>query len=85
MTTWSRQDVAGFLAAAGMPANRINEFVAIAVCESSLDDQAVSPADAIGLWQVIPSTAAGVGFTRAQMFNPRLNAIAAVRISGHGA
>ena len=85
MTTWSHQAVAGFLAAAGMPANRINEFVAIAVCESSLDDHARSPADARGLWQIEPFWAATLGVSVESLYDPNVNARGAVFISGHGA
>ena len=85
MTTWSRQAVAGFLAAAGMPGNRINEFVAIAVCESSLDDHALSPADARGLWQIEPFWAGSLGVSVESLYDPMVNARGAVFISGHGA
>lgn len=85
MTTWSVQQAGDFLASAGMPVGRLAEFVAIAICESSLDDAAVSPTGAIGLWQIEPYTGASVGITAAQLFDPNLNALAAVRVSGHGA
>lgn len=85
MTTWSRQAVAGFLAREGMPASRINEFVAIAVCESSLDDHALSPADARGLWQIEPFWAGSLGVSVAALYDPLVNARGAVFISGHGA
>jgi hypothetical protein len=85
VTTWPVQEVGNFLASAGMPVGRLTEFVAIAICESSLDDQAVSPTGAIGLWQIEPYTATAVGMTAAQMYDPNLNALAAVRVSGHGA
>lgn len=85
MTVWSRQQAAGFLFAAGMRGNRINEFVAIAVCESSLDDHARSPADARGLWQIEPFWAATLGVSVESLYDPRVNAHAAVVISGHGA
>lgn len=84
MTVWPAQEVANFLQSAAMPTARIAEFVAIAGCESSYDDAAVSPTGAIGLWQVEPYTATSVGMTPAQMYDPNLNALAAVRISGHG-
>lgn len=85
MTVWSRQAVAGFLARAGMPGNRINEFVAIAVCESSLDDHALSPADARGLWQIEPFWAATLGVSVESLYDPNVNARGCVFISGHGA
>ena len=85
MTVWSRQAVAGFLARAGMPGNRINEFVAIAVCESSLDDRALSPADARGLWQIEPFWAATLGVSVESLYDPNVNARGCVFISGHGA
>lgn len=85
MTVWSRQQAAGFLYAAGMRGARINEFVAIAVCESSLDDHARSPADARGLWQVEPFWAATLGVPVGSLYDPNVSARAAVFISGHGA
>lgn len=84
MTVWSAQEVANFLDSAGMPKARVAEFVAVARCESSYDDGAVSPTGAIGLWQVEPYTATSVGMTPQQMYDPNLNALAAIRISGHG-
>lgn len=84
MTVWSVQETGNILASAGMPVGRLTEFTAIAICESSLNDQAVSPTGAIGLWQIEPYTGAAVGITRAQLFDPGLNALAAIRVSGHG-
>lgn len=85
MTVWSRQQVAGFLFTAGMRGRRINEFVAIAVCESSLDDHARSPADARGLWQIEPFWAGSLGVSVESLYDPMVNARGAVFISGHGA
>lgn len=84
MTVWPAQEIANFLLAAAMPRARVAEFTAIAFCESSFNDQAVSPTGAIGPWQIEPYTGASVGISRQQLFDPNLNALAAVRVSGHG-
>lgn len=85
MTVWTPTGAFGLLVLAGMPRGRCTLFVAIAECESSLDDQAVSPTGAIGLWQVEPYTATSLGFQPREMYNPDVNALAAVRLSGNGA
>lgn len=84
MTVWSGLDVARFWTGAGGPANRAVEWVAISLGESSWDDQAVSPAGAIGLWQIMPFNAAPNGVTVAQLYDPSYNALVAVLMSGGG-
>lgn len=69
----------------GMPQNRATEFVAIGICESSLDSSAVSPVGAIGVWQVMPFNAAIGGGTPADLYDPDYNARVTVLLSGHGA
>jgi hypothetical protein len=84
VTTWSGKDVAMFWEGAGGPASRAVEWVAISIGESDLDDQAVSPAGAIGLWQIMPFNAAPYGYQVSDLYNPNVNADVAVQMSGGG-
>lgn len=84
MTVRTAREVAGYWEGAGGPASRIVEWVAIAIGESSLDDAALSPAGAIGLWQIMPFHAAEFGITVDSLYDPRTNALVAVVLSGHG-
>jgi hypothetical protein len=84
VTTWPARDVAMFWEGAGGPASRAVEWVAISIGESGLDDQAVSPAGAIGLWQIMPFNAPPYGYTPSDLFNPNVNADVAVQMSGGG-
>lgn len=84
MTVLTARQVAGYWQGAGGPASRDVEWVAIAIGESSLDDSAVSPAGAIGLWQIMPFHAAEFGITVDSLYDPRTNALVAVSLSGHG-
>lgn len=84
MTVLSARQVADYWVAEGGPANRAVEWVAIAIGESSLDDSAVSPAGAIGLWQIMPFHAGEFGITVDSLYDPRTNALVAVSLSGHG-
>lgn len=84
MATLTPHQAADTLLAEGMPARRLVEFVAIAMAESSLDASAVSPAGAIGLWQIMPFNAPPFGFTARQLYEPAVNARVAVGLSGHG-
>lgn len=52
--------------------------------ESSLDDTIVSPAGAIGVWQIMPFNAAPWGLTVQDLYNPVFNAHVAVMMSGGG-
>lgn len=85
MTQWTARQVAGFWEAAGGPARRAVEWVAIALGESSYDDAAVSSAGAIGLWQIMPFNAGPYGYSVTQLYDPQVNASVAVQMSGHGA
>jgi hypothetical protein len=84
MTVLSARQVAGYWQGAGGPASRDVEWVAIAMGESSLDDSAVSPAGAIGLWQIMPFHAGQFGITVDSLFQPATNALVAVTLSGNG-
>lgn len=69
----------------GMPRNRATEFVAIGICESSLNTDAISPAGALGVWQIMPFNFAPLGLPLSGWADPNVNALAAVLLSGHGA
>lgn len=84
MTTWSIPNVAAFWESEGGPVARVVVFVSIAIAESSLDDAAVSVTDAIGLWQEEPGHAGEYGYAVSDLYNPRVNAFIAVRLSGFG-
>lgn len=84
MTVLSALEVASLWVQAGGPAAKAVEWVAIAMGESSLDDSVVSPAGAIGIWQIMPFNAAPNGFTVGQLYDPRVNARIAVLMSGGG-
>lgn len=85
MTTLSALEVADYWTGAGGPKSRVVEWVAISYGESSFDDEVVSDAGAIGLWQIMPENAAPNGVTVADLYNPAANAHVAVQMSGHGA
>lgn len=70
--------------AAGGQTGRAVEFTAIAVAESSLDTNAISPAGALGLWQIMPANFAPLGVDQGQWYVPVVNARAAVLLSGRG-
>jgi soluble lytic murein transglycosylase-like protein len=76
---------ADYWVGAGGPSSRAVEFVAIGMAESSLDTLAVSPVGARGVWQIMPFNAAPNGASVAGLFDPAVNALVAVRMSGHGA
>jgi len=59
-------------------------MAAIALAESSGISDAVSPAGAIGLWQVMPFWASDFGWPVSYLYQPVYSALAAVRISGDG-
>jgi len=75
---------AGAWLGAGGPRSRMVEFVCVAMAESSLNDTAVSPVGAEGLWQIMPFWFPELGLPPSEWSNPGVNATAAVRISGHG-
>lgn len=84
MTVLSIPQCAGAWLGAGGPRSRMVEFVAISMAESSLNDAAVSPVGAEGLWQVMPFWFPELGLPPSQWADPHVNAEAAVKISGGG-
>ena len=76
--------VADYWIGAGGPKARATEWVAIAMGESGLNDAALSPAGAIGLWQIMPFNAPGYGYSPSQLYDPAINARVAVSMSGGG-
>ncbi len=78
------QEVATAWKNAGGPASRVVEWVAIAMGESSLDDSVVSPAGAIGVWQIMPFNASIGGGGVSDLYNINYNAKVAVLMSGGG-
>lgn len=84
MTVLTARQVAGWWQAEGGPPSRDVEWTAIALGESGYDTAAVSPAGAIGLWQIMPFHAAEYGFQVSGLSDPQVNAYIAVRLSGYG-
>lgn len=84
MTLLSAVQVADYWIGAGGPKSRAVEWVAIAMGESGLNDDAVSPAGAIGVWQIMPFNAGGHGLAPRDLYNPHFNAMVAVAMSGGG-
>lgn len=76
--------VADYWVGAGGPKSRAVEWVAIAMGESGLVTDVVSPAGAIGIWQIMPFNAAPNGATVSQLYDPSVNARVAVQMSGGG-
>jgi len=85
MTVLSARAVADAWFVAGGPTSREVEWVAIAMGESSLDDSVVSPAGAIGVWQIMPFNAHIGGGTVQDLYNVAYNARVAVLMSNQGA
>lgn len=84
MTILTAADTAGFWERAGGPANRSAEWVAIAMAESSLVTEALSSTGAIGLWQIEGYNSWWAGTDQNGLYDPALNAKAAVYGSGGG-
>lgn len=84
MTQLTAVQVAGYWVGAGGPKSRAVEWVAIAIGESGLDDAAVSPVGAVGLWQIMPFNAPTYGYGTADLYDPGTNARIAVAMSGGG-
>ena len=84
MTLLTARQVAGYWEGAGGPASRAAEWVAIAMGESGLVSDAVSPAGAIGIWQVMPFNAPPYGYTPNDLYDPAINARVTVAMSGGG-
>lgn len=85
MTVHSASDVAAIWTRAAGSSERAVEWTAIATGESSRDDQIVSPAGAIGLWQIMPFNAHWGGGSVSDLYDPDYNARVAVLMSGNGA
>lgn len=85
MTVHSARDIADIWTRAAGSSERAVEWTAIAMGESSLDDQVVSSAGAIGLWQIMPFNAHWGGGTVSDLYDPEYNAKVAVLMSGNGA
>ena len=84
MTLLTAVQVADYWVGAGGPRSRAVEWVAIAMGESGLVDDIVSPAGAIGTWQIMPFNAPTYGYSPAQLYDPAINARVAVAMSGGG-
>jgi Transglycosylase SLT domain len=84
MARLTADEVAYYWRLEGGPASRQVEWTAIALGESSFITDALSPAGAIGLWQIMPFHAAEFGITVDSLYDPRTNAMVAVSLSGHG-
>ena len=85
MTVHSALDVAHIWVQAGGPVVRQVEWVAISMGESGLDDQVVSSAGAIGLFQIMPFNAQYGGGTVSDLYDPVYNTRVAVIMSSSGA
>lgn len=84
MTLLTALEVADYWTGAGGPKSRAVEWVAIAMGESGLDDAAVSPVGAVGLWQIMPFNAPPYGYSTSDLYDPAVNARIAVAMSGGG-
>lgn len=84
MTILTPLQVADYWVGAGGPRDRAVEWVAIAMGESGLRTDALSPAGARGVWQIMPFNAGPYGYSVAQLDNPAVNANIAVAMSGGG-
>jgi sugar/nucleoside kinase (ribokinase family) len=69
---------------AGFPASRRPVMAAISLAESSGDSTIVSPAGAIGLWQIMPFWAATFHQPVSDLYVALINCDDARRISGNG-
>lgn len=84
MTILTIPQAATYLTDFGMPRSHVVEFVSIGIAESGLDTAAVSPAGAIGVWQCMPFNAYLAGSDAAGLYDPNINALVTVRLSGQG-
>lgn len=84
MTLLTALEVADYWIGAGGPRSRAVEWVAIALGESGLNTDATSPAGAAGLWQIMPFNAPPYGYAAGQLYDPHVNAVITVAMSGGG-
>lgn len=84
MSTLSASHVVALWKQAGGAANRAVEFAAIAGAESSLDTRATSSTGARGLWQIEYYNASWAHATADDLYDPLVNARAAIYGSGDG-
>lgn len=84
MSRLTPREAAAAWESAGGPSDRVVAWVAVAVAESSLDTDAVSPAGALGLWQIMPDNFGGAHVPLSQWRDPFSNALVAVRLSAGG-
>lgn len=84
MSTWTYDSAQTLFKFAGGAASRAPMMSAVAGAESSYESGVVSPAGAIGLWQIMPFWAAHFGWPVSYLYQPLYNAKAAVGISGGG-
>lgn len=85
MTDYSWGQLWGLWDGAGGRHDKGAMMASIAEAESSGDSIAVSPAGAIGCWQVMPFWASDFGWPVSLLYSGHYSAVAAVRISGNGA
>jgi hypothetical protein len=84
VTQLTASQVAGYWEGAGGPASRAVEWVAISIGESGFVTDAVSSAGAVGLWQIMPFNAPTYGYSTSDLYDPHVNAVIAVAMSGGG-
>ena len=84
MTILTAQQMAGAYFTVSGPVNRIVAWLAVALAESSWDTQAVSSADARGLYQILSSNFGATGLSDANWTDPAANTRAMLILSGGG-
>lgn len=84
MTILSAASMAAHWTGNGGPGNRTVAWLAVALAESGWDTEAVSPANALGLYQILGSNFAGLGLPESGWDVPDINSRAAVLLSGGG-
>ncbi len=84
MTVLSASSMAAHWTGNGGPRNRTVAWLSVALAESGWDTEAISPADALGLYQILRSNFAGLGLPASGWDVPDINSRAAVLLSGGG-
>ena len=84
MTILTIPQAATYLTDFGMPRSRVVEFVSIGIAESGLRTDALSSAGAIGVWQQMPFNATDRGYPASDLYDPNINALITVELSGQG-